>query len=115
MDRIVLRVMFFLGGVSFIGLGYQTITQGGWWSPYDSIYINYDTVKTPVGLLMFIIGIFLVVYTMVGKWAKANPLICPKCGEVIEYPKAKEVSCRACGTKMEKLKGFFERHPELKS
>ena len=107
-----MRILSFLSGLLFCGMGFQIYTQGGWWSPRGSMYISYGETKTPIGILAIAIGVLLCINSIFGKWTKANPHICPKCGKTIEYPKQKEVSCPECGTKMEQLKGFYERHPE---
>ena len=106
------RSMYFIGGCAFIGLGYEVLTHGGWWSVKSGIFIYYDELRIPIGILKIIIGLLLLFYSFLGKFHKQQTVICPKCEEIVERTGAKEIHCLECGTKMEELKGFFERHPE---
>lgn len=109
------KLLYLIGGISSIGLGYKVLTQGGWWSVKSEAYISFGNAKTPVGILAIVIGGLLCINAIFGKWRKKNPLICPKCDEIIEYSPAKEMHCVMCGTEMEELKGFYERHPKRKN
>lgn len=35
------RVLYFVGGIAFIGLGYDVLIEGGWWSTKGGIFIEY--------------------------------------------------------------------------
>jgi len=41
-------------------------------------------------------------------------LICVKCQNMVQVYKAPDGKCPKCGGDLEILKGFYERHPELK-
>jgi hypothetical protein len=108
-----MRFLSFLSGLLFCGMGFQIYIQGGWWSPRGNMYIGYGDTKTPIGILAIIIGVLLCINAIFGKWKKPQVYICPECEEIVERS-GDEVFCPKCGTKMEPLKGFYERHPELK-
>ena len=106
--------MFVIGGFSFLGLGYQVLKTGGWWSFKLESFIGFGDARKPVGYSMMAVGCFLLIYTTFGKWQNTTTYICPKCEETVEDIEGKDIYCPKCGTKMEPLKGFYERHPELK-
>ena len=95
------RILCFLGGISFCGLGYQIFTKGGWWSVYDGIFIDYHDVKTPVGISMIVVGLFLVIYSIIGKWQKLESFICPNCEKCVTPTTGNEdIKCPMCNAKM---------------
>ena len=106
------RVLFFVGGVSFCGLGYQIITKGGWRSLKTGIYIYYSNIKMPAGILMIFVGLLLLIFSLIGKWQRQEIFICPKCEKTIAQAENKGIKCPTCDTKMESLKGFYDRHPD---
>ena len=106
------RIMFLIGGISCCGLGYLVITQGGWRDIKSGTFIIYGNMRTPVGVIFFISGLFLVIYAVTKKELKS--FICPKCDEVVESNKMKNIECPGCHHKMEPLEGFYERHPDKK-
>jgi len=71
---------------------------------------------SPLGDIgFFVFGIILVYITIFkSDFLVKQGYICPNCEETVERTGTKEISCPKCGTKMEKLNGFYERHPELK-
>ena len=71
---------------------------------------------SPLGdIALFLFGIVLICLSIFKSHSLVKlSLICPKCEKTVEHTGIKEVHCPACGTKMEKLKGFYERHPKLK-
>ncbi len=108
------RLLYMIGGLSFIGLGYQVLHSGGWWSFKINTFIDFGETSSPVGYTMICVGAGLFGYSIFGKWEKLETFICPECEEIVERSGEDEVFCPKCGTKMEPLKGFYERHPELK-
>lgn len=44
-----------------------------------------------------------------GKYLK-----CSKCGKIYNYQGLGDLKCTHCQVELENLKGFFDRHPELK-
>ncbi len=84
---------------------------------YDSrhgIYQNFSQVKWPLGSGFIILGVVFIFVSAKMKNNITDNFICPKCEEIIDHSGEDEVFCPKCGTKMEPLKGFYERHPELK-
>ena len=107
------RILYFIGGIAFIGLGYEVLVYGGWRSVKSGIFIYYDELRIPIGVLKIIIGVTLIFYSFFGKNFKQQAFICPKCEEVVEHKETKDIQCPVCATRMEPLKGFYESHPEL--
>ena len=63
---------------------------------------------TIFGLFLLVIGIFK------SQSVTSRKYICPKCEEIVERSGSDDIYCPKCGTKMEPLEGFYERHPDRK-
>jgi anaerobic ribonucleoside-triphosphate reductase len=61
--------------------------------------------------LFFVIFAGMAIYQFAGK---KTDVICPKCEESFETSDIKNSLCPKCGTQAERLKGFYERHPNLR-
>jgi len=68
---------------------------------------------TPSYILLFLLLLLgsLAYFFILNKQTDA---ICPKCGECFVTSNLKAATCQKCGSKAEKLEGFYERHPETK-
>ncbi|WP_163350129.1 hypothetical protein [Desulfovibrio sp. JC010] len=92
----------------------------GWSMPFlDSATTSIE--GQPVSLwgrwLMTIAGLVLIVCAVRRKYQKVSSvdMICPKCETTftaVRIPANK--ACAKCGLLLEPLKGFYDRHPELK-
>ncbi|MGE4299369.1 MAG: hypothetical protein AB7E47_15240 [Desulfovibrionaceae bacterium] len=66
--------------------------------------------------------LFIVIGALFGRLAfdkkampNITPLICPKCDATYMRGEfGQELACKQCGTRLELLKGFYDRHPELR-
>jgi len=92
------------------------IYKTGW------LYHYRQPVPRSAGLLLASIGIGIVIYKgyrFILRTEQSSDLvvkqdyICPKCEEIVEYNETKDIKCPVCATKMEPLKGFYERHPAV--
>ena len=72
---------------------------------------------TIAGWLLFVVGISLIVWALSKKTLKESEatLICPKCKTPFNQKDVSNKQCPICKVNLEKLKGFYERHPELKT
>jgi hypothetical protein len=107
----------------FAGLGIYFVV---WWRGQDTI--SYEHAEYVIYLVV-IISVLILVYS----WHKAfgavraimskefdtlpdipETVICLKCGEPFPGRDIKGSECGKCGGPLEDLRGFYERHPELK-
>ena len=109
-----IRLMTFVGGVSFCGLGYLVYTEGRFWSWNNQMYIDYTGMQKPMGIFMILVGIMCFFGSV---WISSNrEYICVECEHLAHFPfdKKRTYHCSQCGGSMEELEGFYERHPEKK-
>lgn len=76
---------------------------------------NLGYAKWLVGPCLVLIGLvsFIEVYKKPTP-AKKDLYKCISCGKLIELERTPAPVCDTCNSPLEKLEGFFERHPELK-
>jgi hypothetical protein len=102
---------FLLGGIVCILSGLNL-----WKTGWD--FRNNLPVPHFVGILWMIFGVFLIIYgiKMILNREKTPTeyLICPACQNVVEVRQTPDKKCPKCGADLEVLKGFYQRHPELK-
>lgn len=77
---------------------------------------DFTEVKWPFGVLLILIGIgFLYFSLRKGAGGSISEfLICPTCRKSYDRKELSENRCSTCDIDLEKLDGFYERHPELK-
>ena len=109
-----MRFLYFIGGVSFCGLGYKVYTEGGWWSTRHGMYIDFNDIQKTMGIFMICIGVVCLFFSVRITSRMPEEYICLDCEHVEKLPHDKEhiYSCPNCGGKMELLFGFYDRHPE---
>jgi len=101
--------------VGLIIAGSLSIVLGSdiWMNKGGSLY--RQPVPEIAGIILIIFGLFLIILCIVRPQSvTSKKYICPKCEEILNHSGKEEVYCPKCGTKMEPLKGFYDRHPELK-
>ncbi len=103
------KFLCFVGGASFVGLGYDTFVDGGWKSIKSGVFISYGELSKPIAILKICIGLFLISYSIFGKSSKREPYICPHCEEVVESLPESEIVCSSCATPMKRLKGYYDK------
>ncbi len=104
------RVLYFIGGLSSFGLGYEIYRKGGWWSWKSQMFINYEGMRGPITVLFILIGLMALFLAF-----KKNTIcehICVSCQHVEEKKIGVKHTCSRCGSNMEELKGFYSRYPE---
>ena len=86
------------------------------------IFRDYTSVKWPFGGFLIIAGLFVFAYTFTQK-AKKNTKkysdtnrfwMCKTCIKPFGIQDVPELICPSCHNDLERLEGFYERHPELK-
>lgn len=98
-------------GIGCLWYGFNILKEG--WSHLYGYPISKGS-----GVIVLIFGFFLILY---GCFRKARDkrddeefLICPTCRKPFDRRNFSENQCPTCGTELEKLDGFYDRHPELK-
>jgi hypothetical protein len=76
---------------------------------------DFTEVKWPLGGFLIILGSYILISSLRKKSSDFEEIVlmCPKC--VVPYSKKalRNNLCPTCGTQLENLDGFYERHPEL--
>ena len=77
------------------------------------VYIDFTQVKWIAGPFLLVYGgyLFYRVRTTLSKSERCY-YKCPQCGFVKELDIKPNPICEKCNSKVEKLEGFFERHPK---
>ncbi len=109
----VYRLFLLIIGVSVVFTGLNVFKKSTFSFHGIDIYIgknNYIITLLIIFFgLVFIISAFRKKEDLEGEFTY---LKCPKCGEVFSKKKSKNKTCKRCGTALEDLDGFFDRHPE---
>ncbi len=99
-------------GVLVIFWGGMTIHHPKWYSFVYHREFDLTGFNIPIGIALIISGV-VIIWIDVIRPRKDN-LICPKCEELYRWKKSLGDKCPKCGTILEDLEGFYERHPELR-
>lgn len=97
---------FLLSGIVAVVLGYMLVITG-----FD--YLHGFPVPRLAGVLSMLMGVAFIIYGL-RSGLDTTFMICPECKEVYGRRKARDLRCPRCGTSLEPLDGFYERHPNLK-
>jgi hypothetical protein len=85
---------------------------------YDSKFgqtFDFSDVRWPLGITLFGLGIYTFYRTAKSKVDEMDDVRkCTQCLNTFKMSDLKDSICPECNIETEKLKGFFERHPELK-
>lgn len=70
------------------------------------------------GILFLVIGIALFAYGTLKKERLVSDgekiVACPRCGQAYREQDVIDGKCPSCNVRLEDIRGFYERHPELK-
>ena len=106
-----------IGGIIFILAGISTLVTP---VRYDSKYamtFDFTRIKYPLSFGIMAVGAFCIFIGWRSKTNdkyKAEYWICPQCEKMYWLTGKDKHVCPECEMPLEKLKGFYERHPELK-
>ena len=110
MNRIIVGYI----GILFIFIGMATFIHPSFYHSVYGVTINFSNVKWPFSIMSTGFGVICVYVAISKKYLgdKVEYWICPKCQETFKLSGSKKHNCPKCKIFLEKLKGFYERHPE---
>ena len=105
------KIATIIVGIGCLWYGFNILKEG--WSHLYGYPISRGS-----GVIVLIFGVFLILY---GCFRKARNkqdeekfLICLGCGKTFYEKDIPNRQCLDCGSDLENIDGFYERHPELK-
>ena len=101
-------------GLLWILFGISLIKHPIFYDSRHGIYQDFSQIKWPLGGGFLLIGILFFLVSFKKQNGNTVDFICPNCEETVKGTEGKDVYCPKCGTKMEPLEGFYERHPDRK-
>ena len=108
------RTLCLILAIALLVISFEIFLTGGVWNKYHDFFTDFGEYKNIFGIVAVLIALFFFFYAIFGKWHNQQTFIFQKCEKTVNRTGDKEVYCPKCGTKMEPLKGFYDRHPELK-
>jgi hypothetical protein len=116
------RVIFFINAYTII-VGIYTVLYGFEVIHKEEVVIRFVQFRGGAaiyyGKMSVGLGVFLIIsslFTKIKTDAPKSPdfVICRNCLEPLSARSIADSTCQKCGEIMEDLKGFYDRHPELK-
>jgi len=107
---------FFVGflGVMLILLGVGTLIFPATYLPTYSVYVDLSNVKWPFFILTSIFGLVCLYISIYNKGPRMCYWICSNCQEIYNLDDKNGHQCPQCNIFLEKLDGFYKRHPDLR-
>ena len=107
--------MYLILGIILILSGVLVIIQPKYYSSKHHQYFDFTGIEWPYGSILIILGILFVWSVLRKKRGLRNrTMMCPECVKPFESESVKNDICPICENDLEKLIGFYDRHPELK-
>ncbi|MDD5452102.1 MAG: hypothetical protein PHT49_09445 [Desulfovibrionales bacterium] len=112
----VARIIFLFGAIFAVIIGCDIIVHGAWTHYGEPIMLGDAPI--PVGILAFIIA-GLSVWLGIRKktelaFKEEEYLICRRCKDTYASNTVPDRHCPKCNIELERLEGFYDRHPDLK-
>lgn len=110
-------MILIITGLVLVFSGISIILRPVFYSTKYSMVFDFSGIKYPLSLSAIAIGSYCVYvgarayYSdeyMVDTW------ICPKCEELFKFAEKDKHYCSKCDISLERLEGFYDRHPEKK-
>ncbi len=104
------------GGIILILMGISIYLCPRYYDFKYARYVDFTGYNKPYGIALAAAGILFIWKSLTKEYKpdRKVTLICPKCDEAFELKESSDKRCPKCGTDIEPLKGFYERHPERK-
>ena len=117
------RQFFILLGIVWGFLGILIIRNPTFYHSRLDYHFDFTQVKWPFGGGLIVLGLFFIWSSFRKKAIEAEEkaknnkmvLMCPKCVKPYYKEDCPALKCPECQALLEKLSGFYERHPELKN
>jgi len=117
------RIFFIILGSVWGLVGILIIISPTFYSSYFHRNLDFTEVKWPLGIGLIVLGSLFVWSSFRKKAIEAEEkakdektvLMCPKCVKPFYKKDCPTLHCPDCGTPVEQLEGFYDRHPELKN
>ena len=102
-------------GVCLTYTGYKLLDNPIWCSYFRDYCADFTGVNFPFGVFLILLGLFSILYCIFGRRYDGDDLLmCIQCNEPHERKNTQNHKCPVCSRELEPLKGFYDRHPELK-
>lgn len=111
------RAFAILAGGLVTFLGYVVSLEGGFYSSKYGRYFEFGRLSWFYGGVLILSGLALIWVGIRPKnkgSRKSSTMVCPKCESPYDVRKHRATTCDTCDVSLEPLKGFYDRHPELK-
>ncbi len=109
-------------GVILVLIGISIIINPKFYHSGYRYYFDFTEIKWPSSILLILLGGLFFGSSFRKKMINSyndikeqeSVLMCPICVRLYQKKDVHELKCPSCNENLEKLKGFYERHPELK-
>jgi hypothetical protein len=95
-------------------VGFLIIINPTIYSSYLHQYVDFRGIEWVFGGGLILLGVFFIRSYFKNKSHYVTILMCPKCIKPFNKSDCPELLCPECKTPVEKIAGFYDRHPELK-
>ena len=108
------KIAYLFVGAWIAVIGFLLVVGRGF--HFRGVKVDFGGTNALVGWTFIImgIGIFVIALREKAKDFEDKFLICPKCKQPFNKKDVLGDRCPKCEVELEDLKGFYERHPELK-
>ena len=104
--------------IVLIAYGFKILYKPKFFDTKYGMFHDYTSIKWPLGIFMIVSGLLVVAltfYKKVEKYRNINRvLMCKTCVKPYYKKDTPDLRCPNCHGELEKLEGFYDRHPELK-
>jgi len=102
-------------GVLLVAWGVILIFDRGYFSEKYRHYIDFGPYHYVFGLILLVCGgAILLSVVRRKKTSDEKVVICPSCGRSYNQQDVPRMECPTCQVELEDLKGFYDRHPDLR-
>lgn len=100
-------------------LGFLIFFRSEGFHTFYGFHVSFGPYHRYLGISIFVIGLAFIFLCLTAKArgykeVEDTFVICPKCRDSFYERDVKEKICPKCKIKVEDVKGFYERHPDLK-
>jgi hypothetical protein len=111
LESIATRICFFIIGFGVALTGLEVFTTGGWRSGKFYFFSEYGASSKPFGGILFVIGIFICIQVIMGKWKKKQKelyYICPTCEESFSNIENKDLVYPSCQIELKRMEHYYK-------